>query len=272
MFCVSTPSTSNGSVNLDNIISAIANYGKYLKEMQKDIWPLIVIRSTVPPGTTRRILLPILEKHSGMTAGKDFGLCMQPEFLRAKSSEEDFLNPWVTVIGELNLHSGKILADLYSDFGGEIFRVSLETAEFEKYVHNIFNATKISFANQIWLTVRSINEKFGINIDANQVLKITAKTAEGSWNQFYGTKGGRPYGGSCLPKDIKGFIEFLKEQGLPNAPLIDETDKINSIMERLADKNIVPCATEEGLNWKQSPVFLRYPNGLKKKRSEIGGV
>jgi len=158
MVCVSTPPRDSGEVNLDYIISAITNLGKWLKQ-RKNVWHLVVIRSTVPPGTTRKVLLPILEKYSGLTAGKDFGLCMQPEFLRAKSSEEDFSHPWVTVIGELDRRSGDVLAEIYSDFGSKTFRVDLETAEFVKYTHNCFNATKISFSNEI----RMVGQKLGID-------------------------------------------------------------------------------------------------------------
>jgi len=251
MFCVSTPSNGDDSVNLDYIKAATANYGDWLKNMQKEnIWPLVVIRSTVPPGTTRKILLPIFEEHSEMKAGKDFGLCMQPEFLRAESGMDDFLHPWVTLIGELDSRSGRILEDLYSDFGGEIIRTSLETAELEKYIHNIFNAAKISFANQIWLITKEMDE----DIDPNIVLSIMAKTAEGCWNPKYGTVGGQPYGGSCLPKDVKGCIGFLRKVGI-DASLLESIDEINSTMEKLADENIVPNAIKEGLNWRQSPAL-----------------
>ena len=226
MFCVSTPPKGDGSVNLDYITTAIANHGEWLKRKKRerereDAWHLVVIRSTVPPGTTRKILLPALEKSSGLTAGKDFGLCMQPEFLRAKSSEEDFLHPWVTVIGEYDQCSGDTLERIYTDFGSKIFRVDLDTAELVKYVHNCFNATKISFTNEIW----EVSKKLGI--DGNLVMEIVAQSAEGMWNPKYGIKGGYPYGGNCLPKDTRGLKAFAQEIGI-DMPLLEATIEINN--------------------------------------------
>ena len=230
MFCVSTPPKDDGAVNLDYIVSATTNFGKWLKhththrERERGYWHLVVIRSTVPPGTTRKILLPLLEKSSGLTASKDFGLCMQPEFLRAKSSEGDFLHPWATVIGELDQRSGDMLAEVYTDFGNKIFRVDLETAEFIKYVHNCFNATKISFTNEIW----EVGKK--LSIDGNFVMEIVAQSAEGMWNPKYGIKGGYPYSGDCLPKDTKAFLTFAAENGI-QMPLLSAVIKVNEKMK-----------------------------------------
>ena len=231
MFCVSTPPYSDGSVNLDYLSDAIIEHGKWWKEKKdkKNEQYTLVIRSTVPPGTTRKILIPLFEKYSGMIAGEDFGVCMQPEFLRAASSEKDFLHPWATVIGELDKQSGNVLAEIYSDFGGKMFRVDLETAEFVKYIHNTFNATKISFSNEMWLLGRKLG------IDANLALKIASRTAEGFWNPSYGIIGGRPYGGSCLPKDTKALLKFADKIGI-HMPLLSAVDSVNSQMEREAIK------------------------------------
>jgi UDPglucose 6-dehydrogenase len=246
MFCVSTPPKDDGSVNLDYITTAIADYGKWLKRKREDTWHLVVVRSTVPPGTTRKVLLPLLEEYSGLRVGKDFGLCMQPEFLRAKSSEEDFLHPWATVIGELDQRSGDVLAELYADFGSRVFRTDLETAELAKYIHNCFNATKISFSNEMWL----LGKKMGI--DVNLALEIIAKTAEGCWNPLYGTVGGQPYGGTCLPKDTKGLEMFAKENNI-SMPLLSSVISVNSEMEELAKQGMVPSAIIAGHKWQPTP-------------------
>ena len=259
MFCVSTPPKGDGSVNLDYITTAIANHGEWLKRKKRereDAWHLVVIRSTVPPGTTRKVLLPLLEKYSGLMASKDFGVCMQPEFLRAKSSEEDFLHPWVMVIGEYDQCSGDTLERIYTDFGNKIFRVELETAEFVKYVHNCFNATKISFSNEIWLLGRKLG------LDANLALEIAVHTAEGHWNPAYGTVGGQPYGGSCLPKDTKGLEAFAKENGI-SMPLLSAVISVNSEMEELAKQGVIPLATIVGTKWQPSPVLT---NNKEKER------
>ena len=242
MFCVSTNSRSDGSVNLNDIGIAAANHGRWLRCKKDGVWHLVVVRSTVPPGTTRLILLQLIEKYSGLKAGKDFGLCVQPEFLRARSSELDSLHPWAIVIGELDRRSGNVLANLYADFDTEIFRMDLEAAEFLKYVHNCFNATKISFANEMWLLGRQLG------IDANSIMKIAAKTAEGFWNPDYGTVGGQPYGGDCLPKDCNGLLRFAQRVGI-SLPLLSAVVSGNTQMEDLARDGLIPPATPIGPMW-----------------------
>lgn len=259
MFCVSTPSRGKeGSVNIDHIESALTfysawlknrailkeqdnnNFNPYIKEevlshhkkiFRSGNFPLIVIRSTVPPGTTRKRFLPMVEKYSGLTAGIDFGLCMQPEFLRARSSENDFLHPRLTVIGEYNNDSGSILDSLYMPLGSPIVRVSLEEAELMKYVHNCFNATKISFINEMWLLSRRLN------INPDTAFQLAARSAEGFWNPLYGTKGGQPFGGACLPKDSTGFLAFASEQGV-DMPVLASVIKINELLKEMSKKGM----------------------------------
>jgi UDPglucose 6-dehydrogenase len=161
---------------------------------------------------------------------------MQPEFMRTLSGEYDFLNPHVTVIGQFDKRSGDELEKIYSNFRAPLFRVGLEEAEFMKYIHNCFNATKISFANEMWLLGQRLE------IDANLALQLAAMSAEGFWNPNYGTIGGLPYGGPCLPKDIKAFLAFAREFGV-SMPMISAADSVNSHMEKLAEKGQVPCAT-----------------------------
>jgi UDPglucose 6-dehydrogenase len=247
MICVPTPfneksgddSNSVAGPNMSYIKSAIVNHGKWLRDKKKkrrdkDItgtsasYHVVVIRSTVQPGTTRNVLLPLLELHSAMRVGRDIGLCVQPEFLRTASSENDFLNPRATIIGEFDKSSGDALEHVYSNFGetNKIFRTDIETAEFAKYVHNSFNATKISFANEMAL----LGQRFGV--DSNAILRMVAVTAEGFWNPYYGITGGRPYDGRCLPKDIKTFLAFAKKLKL-DMPLLSAVDSINSqILEK----------------------------------------
>lgn len=246
MFCVPTPSENDGRVNLDYITTAVADHGKWLGRRKENSWHLIVVRSTVPPWTTRRVLLPVLEKNSGLKAGKDFGMCMQPEFLRAKSSEEDFLNPWATVIGQLDTRSGDALEKVYANFCGRKFRVDLEVAEFEKYVHNCFNAVKISFSNEIWMAGNEMG------IDANSALEIATVTTEGLWNPGYGMVGGRPYGGTCLPKDTKGLEMAAKDLGI-SMSMLTTCIAVNEKMEELAAKGIVELAAISGPKWQPSP-------------------
>lgn len=239
MFCVSTPESPDGSVNLEHMTDAITAYGPHLRSIVTgNERPLVVIRSTVPPGTTKQLLIPLLEQSSGLSAGKDFGVCVQPEFLRERSSREDFLHPRAIVIGQLDKLSGDRLAGLYEDFGSDIFRVDLRTAEFIKYAHNLVNAAKISFANEMW----RLGERIGI--DTNEALSIVSRTAEACWNPDYGLRGGYPYSGSCLPKDTKGFHEFASRLGI-EMPLLAAVIRTNEMIENVTERrDIVPEKTD----------------------------
>jgi UDPglucose 6-dehydrogenase len=246
MFCVPTPYT-DGITDLSHIISSVATHGAWLRRRsnKNSNGHVVVIKSTVPPFTTRTKLLPLLELCSKLKVGKDIGLCVQPEFLRTKSAERDFLNARINVIGEFDKSSGDCLESIYSDFGAESIRVDLETAEFTKYVHNCFNAAKISFANEIWLLGRRVG------IDANSALQIAVKSGEGFWNPSYGTLGGEPYNGSCLPKDVKAFLSFAKEHDF-DMPVLRSADLVNSQMKDLVKvnediKSEVSCDSRHGL-------------------------
>jgi UDPglucose 6-dehydrogenase len=253
MFCVNTPPSSQSSnnqngIDLDNISSAVATHAEWLREIKNNcfnngnkFYHLIVVRSTVPPGTTRGILLPLIEKNSGLKVGEDFGLCMQPEFLRTVSAEEDFLHPRATVIGEYDIRSGDSLEKIYSSFEGEKIRVSLDMAELMKLVHNCFNAAKISFSNEMWLLGQSIG------LDANVALQLAAKTAEGFWNPSYGLIGGQPFGGHCLPKDAQGFERFAQANKV-HTPILSAVISVNKQMEEMARHGKVSEATLEPPN------------------------
>ena len=238
MFCIQTPLKIDGSVNLDYLTEGIETYSKYLKENFTGKYHVIVIRSTVPPLTTKEKIIPLIETYSGLKVGKDFGLCMQPEFLRAVHCEEDFLKPKAIVIGEFDKCSGDNLETFYHNFNAPVIRVDLTTAEFVKYVNNSFNATKISFANQIWL----IGQKLGL--DVNSILNISVQTTEGYWNPRYGIIGGQPFGGACLMKDVQGFNNFANKIDV-DVPLLQAAVEVNRRMNSLAQEGVVPHATDE---------------------------
>jgi UDPglucose 6-dehydrogenase len=249
MFCVDTPlggrnENNHSGMDLGNIISAVSTHAKWLGKSKrlringKKYYHLIVIRSTVPPGTTRDLLLPLIEKHSGLKVGEDLGLCMHPEFLRTVSAEEDYLNPRATIIGQYDSKSGDFLEDIYSVFECEKIRVDLDMAEFMKFVHNCFNATKISFSNEIW----KVGQRFGV--DANLALRLAAKTAEGLWNPNYGLIGGQPYGGHCLPKDTESFAQFAQRINAVT-PLLSAVVQVNRQMEEMAKLGRANRATLE---------------------------
>lgn len=232
MFCLPTEvNEQNGRIDLSHLSSALIHYAKFLRNSNKnDNFNLVVVRSSVPPGTTQNLLIPLLEMHSGMKAGLDFGVCMQPEFLRTLSSEQDFMNPRQIVIGEYDEKSGTVLERLYKSagFAAPIVRVNLSTSEFIKYACNCFNATKISFANEMWL----LAEKLGI--DSNFSLNIAADVAEGFWNPNYGTIGGRPFGGRCLPKDVR-ILQSFAEDVNTDMSILNAVASVNSKMEEIAE-------------------------------------
>jgi UDPglucose 6-dehydrogenase len=187
----------------------------------------VVVRSTVPPGTTEGLVRPLLEKASGKQAGSDFGLASNPEFLRAVSAEEDFAHPWMTVIGSRDAATLARLRGLLAPFGGELRTFDdPATAEFIKCAHNVYNATKISFWNEMWL----VGVRAGVDVDA--VSATVARSAEGSINPLYGIRGGAPYGGVCLPKDTNGFLGFAAELGM-EMPLLQAVVETNERLERM---------------------------------------
>ncbi|HEX5587890.1 MAG TPA: UDP-glucose/GDP-mannose dehydrogenase family protein [Acidimicrobiia bacterium] len=181
----------------------------------------VVVRSTVPPGTCEGLVQPILEEVSGRRAGVDFGLASNPEFLRAACAREDFLMPWMTVMGARSRRTIERLLELYQGFGGEVRTFSNPAeAEFVKCAHNLYNATKISFWNEMWRVARHAS------VDLDGISKTVALSAEGSFNPEYGIQGGNPYGGACLPKDTRGFLGYARELGL-EMPLLEGVIEVN---------------------------------------------
>lgn len=217
MLTVSTP-TVNKQIILDYIKQAAHEIGRGLASTPKYI--SVVVRSTVPPTTTEQIIRPILESASGKLSGVDFGIAMNPEFLRQRTAETDFDRPWITVLGVADQLTMQVLYDLYMPFGGLIVHCTPTEAEMIKYVNNVYNAVKISYFNE----VHQICENLGI--DSNVVSSIVARSAESMWNPIYGTRGGAPYGGACLPKDTEAFMAFCQAHGLEHK-MLDATIAVN---------------------------------------------
>ncbi len=187
----------------------------------------VVVRSTVPPGTTEHLVQPLLEQESGKRAGAGFGLASNPEFLRAATAEQDFAHPWMTVIGSRDADTLARLGALLAPFGGDMRTFDdPATSEFIKCAHNVYNATKISFWNEMWLVAQRAG------VDANAVSSTVAQSAEGSINPLYGIRGGAPYGGVCLPKDTNGFLGFAAQLGM-EMPLLQAVVDTNDRLEQV---------------------------------------
>ena len=147
LVCVGTPSNENGSLCLDYVTRAAAQIGESLPG--DGAYHVVCVRSTVLPGTVETLVVPLLEKHSGRKAGSDFGVCMNPEFLREGSSISDFYGPPFSVVGELDHTSGDVVAALYSDLPAPVVRTTIANADMIKYFCNVFHALKITFANEV---------------------------------------------------------------------------------------------------------------------------
>ena len=205
-------------IDLSYVKAAAREIGSALKEV-KD-YHLVVVKSTVTPGTTDEVVLPILEEASGKTAGKDFGVGMNPEFLREGEAVDDFLNPDRIVIGGMDAKSREILEGLYQGFKSiDVMRVDNKTAEMIKYTSNSLLATMISFSNEI-ANLCSVIEGVdvvdvlgGVHLDKRlSPIMPTGERVHPSFITYL--ESGCGFGGSCFPKDVKALVNFGENRGV----------------------------------------------------------
>jgi len=218
---VPTPTNEQG-IDLSYLFQATRDIGVALRRVTRDAYPVVVYRCTMPPGTTRRAVA-VLESVSGGRAGSDFGAAYSPEYLRAPRACEDFVHPplvTIAVVGDDERTAG-FLHDLHKPFGARIVFLGPEEAEFQKYVHNLFNAVKISFFNEM----RGIAARLGV-ARADEVFRITAGTAEGMRNPSYGIAALGPYGGACLPKDTAAWLAEMERLGV-ESPVVAAARTVN---------------------------------------------
>jgi GDP-mannose 6-dehydrogenase len=205
MICVGTPSHDNGSLNLRFVENVCREIGDALATKQG--YHVVVVRSTVLPGTVEEVLIPLLEQQSGRKAGADFGVCMVPEFLREGSAIEDFVHPSLVVIGELDRQCGEIACDVLGLGLDNVIRTSIRTAEMAKYASNAFHAMKVVFANEIGNICKASG------LDSRPVLEILGKDRKLNISTAY-LKPGFSFGGSCLPKDLRALLHRAKDLDL----------------------------------------------------------
>lgn len=224
--CVPTPTNDKGEIDLSYIKDASKNIGKAIAK--KEDYHLVVIKSTVVPKTTENVVIPVLERYSEKKAG-EFGVCMNPEFLteisNTWSDDEDYKKDLFTedrsVIGEYDRQSGNVLEEIYKPLNKPIFRTDLKTAEMIKYASNCMLATKISYWNEIFLICNELG------VDSQAVANIVGLDPRTGW---YGTVHGKAFGGKCLPKDLKAFIDFAER--FQNVKLLKAVDAINEEMKK----------------------------------------
>jgi GDP-mannose 6-dehydrogenase len=221
--CVGTPSRPNGSLELKYLERVAEQIGESIRGGARDL--VVVLRSTMLPGTHARIL-SILEAASGGIAGTDFGLCVNPEFLREGSAISDFGHPPFTLIGELDAASGDRAAALYAHLTAPLHRVSLGVAELVKYASNAFHGLKVTFANEIG----TISQAYGV--DGTQVMALFAQDTRLNLSPYY-LKPGFAYGGSCLGKDLRA-INFAAHQKDLRVPVLESVAESNQMHVRRA--------------------------------------
>jgi len=202
MICVGTPSQPNGSLDLTYVERVCQDIGQTLAD--KASYTVIVVRSTMLPGSAQERIIPILESTSGKRAGEDFGFCTNPEFLREGSAINDFDHPPYTIIGQFDDYSGEQVAQLYADVDAPLYRVPLGVAEMVKYASNAFHGLKVVFANEIG----NVCNAYGV--DSHQVMNIFVQDAQLNLSSYY-LKPGFAFGGSCLGKDLRALLYAARQ-------------------------------------------------------------
>jgi GDP-mannose 6-dehydrogenase len=210
IICVGTPSSQNGSLSLrylENVCREIA-----VGLADKSEYHVVVVRSTVLAGTTEEHLIPLLEHETGRRAGRDFGVCVNPEFLREGSAIEDYYHPSYVVIGALDQRSGDLVEALYAAVQAPVVRTDIKTAEMLKYANNAFHALKITFANEIGNFCKARG------VDGRKVMDLLCQDRRLNISPTY-LKPGFAFGGSCLPKDLRALLYRAKQLDL-DCPLL----------------------------------------------------
>jgi GDP-mannose 6-dehydrogenase len=210
LICVGTPSEPNGELSTVYLRRVAEEIGAALAT--KTARHTVVFRSTMVPGTCQEVLIPILEEASGKRAGVDFGVCVNPEFLREGTSVWDFNNPPKTVVGSNDPESAEAVMRLYEGLPGPRFAVRLAEAEMIKYVDNSYHALKVAFGNEIGVICRSVG------VDSHSVIDVFMADTKLNISPAY-LRPGFAFGGSCLPKDLRALVHTARRRDL-DTPLL----------------------------------------------------
>jgi GDP-mannose 6-dehydrogenase len=219
LVCVGTPSKPNGSLDLGHVARVCEEIGAALAT--KNTHHTVVIRSTMLPGSIESVAQPALEKTSHKKAGQDFGVCVNPEFLREGTSVKDFYAPPFTLIGADDETPANTVNKLYANIDAPVFNTTIKTAEMVKYVCNCFHALKVSFANEIGNICKALE------LDSHEVMKVFCADTKLNLSPYY-LKPGFAFGGSCLPKDLRAVSYKAKELDVevPVLSAITATNKL----------------------------------------------
>ena len=229
LICVGTPSRKNGSLDLTYLERVAEQIGAALKN--KDRYHVVVVRSTVLPGTTHEVVIPALERTSGKKYGTGFGVTVNPEFLREGTAIHDFRNPPLTLVGHNYQSDAAPTKALYARVNAPLETTTIRTAEMMKYASNTWHALKVTFANEIGNVCKRVG------IDSHEVMSIFCKDEKLNLSSYY-MKPGFAFGGSCLPKDVRALQYRAKEVDL-EMPVIQSILASNQLQIQHAIDEIV---------------------------------
>jgi GDP-mannose 6-dehydrogenase len=211
LICVGTPSRRNGSLDHAYLERVCAQIGEALTA--KDAYHVVVVRSTVLPGTTHDVVIPTLERASGRRYGSGFGVAVNPEFLREGTAVHDFRHPPMTLVGHNYQSDARRAEALYTAIEAPLVSTSIRTAEMIKYASNTWHALKVCFANEIGNLCKRLD------IDSHEVMDIFCRDEKLNLSSYY-LRPGFAFGGSCLPKDVRAMQYRAKEVDL-SMPVIE---------------------------------------------------
>jgi GDP-mannose 6-dehydrogenase len=224
--CVGTPSLRSGKLDLSYVERVVREIGAALK--QKKSHHVVVLRSTVLPGTTESLVIPAVEQASGLHAGMDFSVCYNPEFMREGTAVADFHQPPFTILGARDAKELAPLRELYKTVPGPVFETSIAAAEMVKYVSNAFHAVKVGFANEIGTLCKYLG------VDTEVVTRIYTSDTKLNVSPAY-LSPGFAFGGSCLPKDLRALAYKAKELDI-ELPLLESVLPSNTVhVDRAVD-------------------------------------
>ncbi len=226
LVCVGTPSAPSGGLSTTYLERVSEQIGAALSK--KAEWHVVAYRSTMIPGTCENVLIPILERASGKRVGVDFGVCVNPEFLREGSSVRDFRNPPKTIVGQSDERSGAEVLRLYDGLAGPRFQVPIAIAEMTKYVDNSFHALKVSYANEIG----ALCSRLGL--DSHVVMDIFLADTKLNISPAY-LRPGFAFGGSCLPKDVRALVHTARRHDMELPVLTNILTSNEAHLRRVVD-------------------------------------
>lgn len=233
---VGTPTSKDGGCDTRAIEAVAKGIGEALAD--KTAFHVVVLRCSVPPGTTLDIMKPIIERHSGKVAGVDFGIGFNPEFLREGTAVADFHEPPKTVIGVTDTKTAEVLSKIYEPVDKSPIVTTVEVAELVKYVDNVWHAAKVCFANEVGRLCKPMG------IDSHAVMDIFVQDTKLNLSPYY-LKPGFAFGGSCLPKEVRAVSHLADKLGV-DLPMIDalmpsnqkQIDQAVGLVERSGAKKV----------------------------------